>query len=257
MSGEDVIPRWLARVLRPSGPVKFTLSSTFVDRADLPSTRPKYVDNVSLGKLRAVCDGCNHGWMKDLEDAAKPLLEPMLHRDRIPLDAEPRTTLAAWATKTAAMLTLKYSKPPSAALLHELYASSLSPRGSSVWLCHVDPAAFQVGTSPVLSAPVGEPPTRRQGSMGRLTFAHVGFIVFLNPASKTVTIGGDAPPPSIVPLWPPIGTSPVWPDAETVPVQGLENVAAFMRSALSFGASLPDAPADHVFPGFEAGPPIE
>ncbi len=41
-------------------------------------------------KLRIVCNKCNNEWMSDLQNATKPILIPLLHRQQITL-SEPRT----------------------------------------------------------------------------------------------------------------------------------------------------------------------
>lgn len=53
--------------------------------------------------VAAVCQRCNNGWMAELEQRAKPMLEPMLNgRGRL-LHAGGQRTLAAWVLKTAMM----------------------------------------------------------------------------------------------------------------------------------------------------------
>jgi hypothetical protein len=54
--------------------------------------------HLSTLKVRAVCEGCNNGWMSQLEDAAKPILERMLRRERFILNEHNQTTLARWIT---------------------------------------------------------------------------------------------------------------------------------------------------------------
>lgn len=60
-------------------------------RRGRPFTRAPYI----------ACKVCNNGWMKDLEDRARPLLLPMLDGFKTVLDRTSQTVIAAWITKTA------------------------------------------------------------------------------------------------------------------------------------------------------------
>jgi hypothetical protein len=52
-------------------------------------------------KVRGPCRECNHHWMSDLENAAAPLLTPMIRGEKQGLDIEQEATVARWAAKTA------------------------------------------------------------------------------------------------------------------------------------------------------------
>lgn len=54
--------------------------------------------------VKAVCAGCNNGWMSRLESRAKLLLLPMLEGRGRELHQDGQRTLAAWALKTAMMV---------------------------------------------------------------------------------------------------------------------------------------------------------
>lgn len=49
-------------------------------------------------KLRVVCRGCNHGWMKAIEEAARPMLAPMITGVPIVLDRDQQRIVAEWIT---------------------------------------------------------------------------------------------------------------------------------------------------------------
>jgi hypothetical protein len=49
-------------------------------------------------KLRVVCRDCNHGWMKALEEAARPILTPLIVGDPIVLNRDQQKILAEWIT---------------------------------------------------------------------------------------------------------------------------------------------------------------
>jgi hypothetical protein len=52
-------------------------------------------------KLRVVCRDCNHGWMKALEEQARPILTPLIRGEPINLDLDQQRTLAEWITLKA------------------------------------------------------------------------------------------------------------------------------------------------------------
>ncbi len=52
-----------------------------------------------------VCEGCNHGWMSQLENAAKPVLAPAIARERgCRFDLREQWIAAKWAVKTVYVL---------------------------------------------------------------------------------------------------------------------------------------------------------
>jgi hypothetical protein len=79
-------------------------------------------------RVKHVCGGCNQGWMSRLEEAAKPILMPMMF-DNLPLVLSPsdQWTLARWAVKTALMVDLSY--PPSDKLFSPSVFSQFFRRG--------------------------------------------------------------------------------------------------------------------------------
>jgi hypothetical protein len=89
--------------------------------------------------VRRVCRDCNHGWMQQMDNEVRPIMEPML-------DGEPRTlsildqnTVATWATKIT--LVFQAANIGRQAILgvaqyqwFEQYRQPLP--GSHIWLCH-------------------------------------------------------------------------------------------------------------------------
>ena len=53
-------------------------------------------------KTRKVCKAaCNEGWLHDLEETVRPILEPMIRATRVTLSDADKLALAAWATGRA------------------------------------------------------------------------------------------------------------------------------------------------------------
>src|SRR2546428_2169378 len=99
---EHVVPDWLLRHLKVSSE---TVEATIAATADenVVSVRRHILDAMKEGR---VCEECNCGWMSDLEQAAKPVLVPVIDGQRsvLTLSASERLLVARWAAKTAFML---------------------------------------------------------------------------------------------------------------------------------------------------------
>jgi len=61
------------------------------------------VDHV-ISSRRCVCETCNGGWMSRLEQAALPLVEPLMRDLPVTLTQDQAATLAAWGVKIAMVL---------------------------------------------------------------------------------------------------------------------------------------------------------
>jgi hypothetical protein len=190
--------------------------------------------------------------MKALEDRTKPLLRSLLRGERLSLDTPNQATLATWATKTAMMLTLRFTKAPSEVLRRTLYERQQPPSNTGVWLSSVQPETLRVGTLPLLSQPYGDPPEPDRGFMARLIFANIGFIVFFNPTRYGLQLNGNHVAETFHQIWPADITPWDWPPAHSVRPSDLDDMARNIVHLLSLGQPLPEAPPHHVFPGSEA-----
>ena len=101
--------------------------------------------------LKIVCGPrCNYGWMKKLEDEAKPILLELFNpRAQVPLDEPKQTILSRWAFKTVAVSSQLSPRNRSlfpTAHCRELYREGRPPKQSLAW----------VGTASVSINPLGE-----------------------------------------------------------------------------------------------------
>jgi hypothetical protein len=101
---EHAIPQWLMEYLGITEDKLFLAVAQSVDNAILVDRK---VDAASFVEGR-VCEGCNSGWMSNLEIAAMDLLKPLIEgrRNILTLSDDERTTLAKWATKTGYVISL-------------------------------------------------------------------------------------------------------------------------------------------------------
>jgi len=93
-SREHVFAKWLVDALGGPGEHGFDLLN-----ADGVQTKrnTRYIALYS----RAACVACNTGWMSRSENAAKPLLAPVIQDRAVAWRGESQRTVAAWAFKTA------------------------------------------------------------------------------------------------------------------------------------------------------------
>lgn len=105
VTAEHVWPAWLQRLL-PEPLVLGHVRTLELEGVEQPShgwEAPLFGQRV-----RAVCGGCNHGWMSDLEQQAQPVLRPTLEGHGQALDCDGQRVLATWAYKTCLMLNLLF-----------------------------------------------------------------------------------------------------------------------------------------------------
>lgn len=100
LSREHFWPEWMHSYL-PNGPAQ----SRHVERLETYEGKRVLVDvprdverqgGTRNKTMKIVCRTCNGGWMSELENAAKPIMIPMMQGERVVLDAAARLTLAQW-----------------------------------------------------------------------------------------------------------------------------------------------------------------
>lgn len=97
-SDEDVIPKWITRLLRKQ------------ERERVPMRTSRFghgphdqLAGESIQKVGSVCSQCNNGWMSRLEEDVKPILKPMIFGNSVTLMASQQEIIATWMTKCALM----------------------------------------------------------------------------------------------------------------------------------------------------------
>lgn len=198
-SREHVWPQWVSRHFAGR------LSLVDVSRGVPPRSM-----HILDAQVRRVCQGCNGGWMSQLEAQAKPLLEPMFDGNAVTLESDQQAVLAAWTVKTLMMLDLWQDGPEAFSPTdhQHLYRSMAPPSDMAVLLAFVDRptwhAAYWYGIDDEESA-----------ELHRLTMNVSRFVgqVRLLRAGAAVQFGSVARR-SAVQVWP-LGADPVdWPPPE-------------------------------------------
>ena len=160
-------------------------------------------------QVRRVCQGCNGGWMSQLEAQAKPLLEPMFDGKPMTLGPDEQPVLAAWTVKTLMMLDLWRPDPEAfSPAHHQQLRSGTPPLDAAVLLAFVDGPTRHAFYAYAL---LGQQPTE----LHRLTMnvgRYVGQVRLL--AAGAAVQYGSVAKRSTVQVWP-LGTDPVdWPPPE-------------------------------------------
>jgi hypothetical protein len=92
LTREHLWPRWVRGLVGEAPGMTVWASGEHVERArQLP---PATVT------VRKVCRTCNEGWLHDLEEAARPIMTPLIEGDAASLSVEDQRVIAYWATKT-------------------------------------------------------------------------------------------------------------------------------------------------------------
>jgi len=93
-SGEHMFPLWLLRRFDTPSGVRVSLER---GSRQLPEWKMACHDH----RVRFVCTACNNGWMSNLENSAKPVLERLLSDQSTVLDPKDQSIIAAWSAKCA------------------------------------------------------------------------------------------------------------------------------------------------------------
>jgi hypothetical protein len=134
LNREHVWPSWIQAVLESRVKVPIKDESTLVSGQ---RRQRAWDDRPYRLKVRAVCRGCNGGWMSRLEERAKPLLTPLMQGMPRALEPSHQEVIATWGFKTAAMHELRHDEEgrflPSR---HRriLFETGMPPKNGGIWI---------------------------------------------------------------------------------------------------------------------------
>ncbi len=234
---EHVLAKWIRKVTPYSkGPVNWSFTND-------PLTRRHRKHRLFTEQARVVCqDECNGGWMSRIEDAAKPVLTPMIQgRDTVLTPAD-QDVLGRWAAKTALISCYLQPQIPVPAGYPEAFYATKEPPAwpwmTLVWIAkHGMPGrdlqaeSFRRGPSRVGWTPrvlnVPAPPIRAGELNGyNVTISVCCFafkvVVFELPRLKNFVIDFDHDFPGIHLVWPRIHDAVTrWPPGRALDDVGL------------------------------------
>jgi len=223
-SNEHVFPRWL-RDLFPEDEVGPAVARYIKGQ---PGEAPyKTIDTGAIATIEAgiVCQGCNTGWMSNMERQTRPLIEPQALGQQATLSMADQVQLAAWAVKTCMTceMTLGHENlfsPTDRAIVR----AERRPLASVI----VQVAAY-TGTNGPLEYVKLVAPMRRNGThvgelklhslkIGCLIFRVAAFLPGDNGALKKIAVPRDVQ----IPVFPPV-KSCKWPPPIVLDDDGFRN----------------------------------
>ncbi|MCP4539890.1 MAG: hypothetical protein GY832_22350 [Chloroflexi bacterium] len=143
-SKEDIWPQWLTK--------RFPLSNASRMEAERGGHKlgTWQINTPQLLLSKCVCRNCNNGWMSQLEQEMKPIVDSILDERLKVLDVSSQAVIAVWATKTAMVLETLYPKREffySEIERQCMHAVSAIPERTSIWIaqCVNQPNIYSAG----------------------------------------------------------------------------------------------------------------
>lgn len=237
LSGEHIWPDWLGRGGHIGTEQEGYEQRIWRSHGELVVAEPKgqrskggqvrHQGKPHQKKLRVACrDGCNGGWMSQLEQAVKPSLLPLVKDNDSNLDLHAQRTLASWATKTAMVMWFT-SDGPNGFIKQQrraLREALLPPPGTQVWCGRYDGTEWRL-TFHQYYRPVNKHDAGREGPqpvalLQTTTFVmnHLLFFVFSSSTGHDVSPGFDTTNGRrhLTRIWPQRRPLAFWPPAETL-----------------------------------------
>ncbi len=142
-------------------------------------TAARWIHNPEV-LISCVCQGCNNGWMSDLEIHNKPHMLPMLLDKRVSLEPQQQKSLARWAILKAMVLEAANRERDSFYTDEERSTfkppSSSIPVGTNVWIGRFSGIGFHTGGTGIFR-PIGNIPQAIHGHVTTIVVAHLAIQV--------------------------------------------------------------------------------
>jgi hypothetical protein len=179
-------------------------------------TRP---GSVATKKIRVVCEDCNNGWMNDLEELARPILEPLIAGRPTVLNQNQQRSLAQWITMK--VMVAEHNTPEDVVIPRadkELFKADRSiPRYITIWIGRHNVSAwcttFSKHTASLSLTPF-PPPAVLAGRKNIETIAFgIGALfvyVMVSDPDGQVNLNDLITVHHLPRLWPTLGTPILW-----------------------------------------------
>lgn len=95
LTNEHVTPKYLGRLLRTSVP-NHEFRKTVIDPKGSHLVAERRSGDPVSRRVKCVCGDCNGGWMKDLVDQSKPIVERLVKGEKCRISPEEQKVIAAW-----------------------------------------------------------------------------------------------------------------------------------------------------------------
>jgi hypothetical protein len=229
---EHVWPDWLRDYLPPVSELHD------IERYSPGTKRQRLPQPFLRTTVRAFCDGCNSGWMADIEAAAKPIVGPMVVGRAMDLDADAQQIVANWVALkglVAAVTSNLEQEIPNSHYRHVHNFQGAPPDTMRVWVSrrrnladaptgrlHIFDFHFMPVSNKFRQFPI--PPDveryRREGGVFNGTIFQVGHFFALAfqhdwPGLRTYPKPGSEAVDALPPIWP-IGPTVHWPPPKSI-----------------------------------------
>lgn len=108
MSKEHVVANWVGNVLPRYSMRHIMTSSHETPEGWSPTVAKRENGHMGTRQIRRVCRVCNNGWMKAIQDKAKPVLSPLMRGEWMPTVVEHTFVMSQWAGMTSMNLDASY-----------------------------------------------------------------------------------------------------------------------------------------------------
>jgi hypothetical protein len=200
-------------------------------------------------RVKCVCVHCNTGWMREIQDQAKPIIVPMLKGEALTLYAKQRNIIAAWIAM--AVMCSEFGKDSLRAISQAdrdyLHNHKIPPlKNWRIWIGHYHRGVShtQWDRRALLILPKKEVAQARAAAA--VSLAHntqsttytVGEVLIHAISSewdKCVRLFHITPPDLLLDLWPVRGRALIWPPAITFGDPQAAQIAAGFFDGLQRG----------------------
>jgi hypothetical protein len=240
----------ISKTVRKQMPLLSSVTSTFAGH----TTKPKNVLHMVL--RRAVCETCNGGWMRELENDLVKIMGPQIaNPQRTTLDPSQQERIATWAIKTGLLIEV-WTGAKGRGLyvptdnLRWLAKHHTPPAFAQVWIAgiHSEMKRLAWSQSGFLALATKE----KVACVATFTVGSLGFQVFCRDIEDPNNPGAIRPlspiqPPQAVldttlEIWPGNAQDVTWPQNDTI--LSLNALPAWAKWPTMFLVPHPDSPHD-------------
>lgn len=223
-SVEHVIPRWTGPILlrlprtgiSPGGKL---MTHRFTPGPEENSSAREWESDEPDLTTKAVCLGCNNGWLGRLETRLSSIAEPLLLGEQVNLDSEAQRLVATWGYKTVLLLQMirpRASRPIPRQRFQRFYLDRRPPTDVRIWLASTrgNNVVHETSTEINLARKFDQlevPGFFTVLVIGRLLVLCAGRLV---PGSEHLRIGSQVNPRITVEVWPASLRAVQWPPQE-------------------------------------------
>jgi hypothetical protein len=210
-------------------------------------------------KVKVLCKPCNNEWCNELENAAKPLLIPMIGGNKLTLTAVDQTAIATWATLLILMLQLTHrdgerSIADDAYRWFRKWGAPLP--NEQIWIALYDgagewPVSYRHYGMSIYPAAVSKPPEDLNAHGLVITIGYLAIVGFGHTLGGSLQVSPQrgAPTALLRALWPTLGDSVEFPGIGLISgSDGLDALVEGFGDADAFHADQPQETTRTVVP---------